>query len=214
MFGAVWSGSRHGDDICLGQSPLSVVGGCGPSSEVTSGVWADDAGIPRWRMRSQETRPRGPRPTPVRPQGASLGIADLVNDAADSYDGRHHRRDGAVLKFDCGSLVKHDCSLRSILMVVTVSQDSVTQFRPPVEVDDQQPRDDCRGSSDQAEHPDLRRQPHRCAPRGDDDEEADEGGPRSPQSLISLLSSRFLLSLLLVAGAYRRRCARSVQSRR
>ena len=165
--------SRHVDDICHRQSPLSILGRCGLWSEVTIRTWADDAGIPRWRI----ARRKGVREDLVhRPFGrkARLAIADLVNDAADAYDSRHHRRDGAVSKFDCGSCVKHDCSLRSLLVVVTVSQDLVTQFRPPVEVDEQQPRDDCRWQHDQAEHPDLRRQPHCCDPRGHHHEEGDE----------------------------------------
>ncbi len=54
------------------------------------------------------------------------------------------------------------------------SQDSVTQFRPPVEVHDEQPSDDRRRQHHQTEHLDLRRQPHRCDPRGHHHEEADE----------------------------------------
>jgi len=85
------SASRHVDDICHGQGPLSILGRYGLWSEVTVRTWADDAGIPRWRI----ARRKGVREDLVhRPFGrkAPLAIADLVNDAADAYDSPHHRR--------------------------------------------------------------------------------------------------------------------------
>ena len=96
------SASRHVDDICHGQSLSASLAGYGLWSEVTIRTWADDAGIPRWRI---ARRKRVREDLVQRPFGrkARVTIADLVNDAV-SYNGRHHRCDGGLdirLRFLC-----------------------------------------------------------------------------------------------------------------
>jgi hypothetical protein len=64
-------------------------------------------------------------------------IPEVVNTAVDPDGGRHDRRESTVPIFDGVSCVKHDSSSRGLPVCVTLSQDSTTQLRSPVEVHDQ-----------------------------------------------------------------------------
>ena len=97
------SGAGHVDDICHGQTLVSILGRRRGRSEAISRMWPNDPRIPRWRI----ARGKRVRENLVqRPLGGKTGlsIAGFINDPVDSYDGRDDGCD-AVAIFDCGSCV-------------------------------------------------------------------------------------------------------------
>ena len=130
------SASRHVDDICHGQGPLSILGRYGLWSEVTVRTWADDAGIPRWRI----ARRKGVREDLVhRPFGRKARLA--IGLYAPQFLGRGLGAESLrlVLRHAFGTLGMHRVDLR----VLDFNDRAIAAYRACGFVEEGRERESC-----------------------------------------------------------------------